>query len=287
MSRRFATLPLHLLLLSLTLPVAAEANTSTDAVDTRFTLIIGYPDKEAAGEDALVVPGAVIPITRGGAIHDFQDEAARSRALTEVGDRLASTFRLASYEVVYAIDRPVRAGILENLPGPAKDSNVSVQAKLLGSSTDAASYEVGFFERSAEVTSNRLIITRGQRAVVGGLNGDEAPYYFLVVEPVDQPERYRTVGEGMVRPKVIHKTYPGLTEEAKAAGIEGIVIVRAYIDQTGVVTGVDVLKGMPYGLTEAARSAVLNWTFEPATLDGQPTAVHYHLTFNFRQPKED
>jgi hypothetical protein len=45
---------------------------------------------------------------------------------------------------------------------------------------------------------------------------------------------------------------------------------------------VEVIKGLPLGLTETAIESLLQWTFEPATLDGKPVAVYYNLTFNFR-----
>ena len=36
------------------------------------------------------------------------------------------------------------------------------------------------------------------------------------------------------------------------------------------------------GLAEAAVSAVQQWKFKPATLNGKPVAVYYNLTVNFQ-----
>jgi len=40
---------------------------------------------------------------------------------------------------------------------------------------------------------------------------------------------------------------------------------------------VDVLKGLPLGLSETTAQTVKRWKFEPATLHGEPVVVFYHL----------
>ena len=59
------------------------------------------------------------------------------------------------------------------------------------------------------------------------------------------------------------------------------VILQAIIDTDGAVTGIQVLKSLPFGMTESAVAAVGQWRFEPATLNGRPVAVFYNLTINF------
>ena len=75
---------------------------------------------------------------------------------------------------------------------------------------------------------------------------------------------------------------PQYTEMARRARIQGIVIVQAIIDERGSVRVVDVLKGLPMGLTESAVAAIEKWKFQPATRDGKPVAVYYNLTSNFQ-----
>jgi TonB family protein len=74
---------------------------------------------------------------------------------------------------------------------------------------------------------------------------------------------------------------PVYAEEARKKLITGVVIVEAVIDQQGCVTNAHVLKGLPAGLDRAAVRAVMNWVFEPATLEGSPVRVYYTLTVNF------
>ena len=139
----------------------------------------------------------------------------------------------------------------------------------------------------------------GERAIVSTTNGPEAPFLFLVVE-IERVSRddVRRRGlqyagrqdlmtvEGEVKaPRAIRKQPPKYTEAARQERIQGLVILRLVIDETGKVTDIEVLKGLPYGLTETAIAAVERWEFEPATHQGEPVSVLYNITINFRLEK--
>ena len=83
-------------------------------------------------------------------------------------------------------------------------------------------------------------------------------------------------------PKKVHAPAPRYTQDARESRVQGVVIVQAIIDREGLVEDVKVLKGLPLGLDKAAVDAIRQWQFEPATLDGNPVAVYYNLTVNFR-----
>ncbi len=59
------------------------------------------------------------------------------------------------------------------------------------------------------------------------------------------------------------------------------MILQAIIDAMGNVADVQVLKGLPLGLTESAIETVKEWQYKPATLDGKPVAVYLNLLINF------
>ncbi|MCY3934174.1 MAG: energy transducer TonB [Acidobacteria bacterium] len=85
------------------------------------------------------------------------------------------------------------------------------------------------------------------------------------------------------RPVRTYTVEPAYTNNARKARIEGKVTLRLTIDEQGEVReDVEVLKGLEMGLTEAAVVALKQWRFEPALLDGQPVAVHWTMTVNFR-----
>ncbi len=48
------------------------------------------------------------------------------------------------------------------------------------------------------------------------------------------------------------------------------------------MTGVQVMKPLPFGLDDAAVQAVRQWCFTPATLQGRPVPVYFRLTVHFR-----
>ena len=50
----------------------------------------------------------------------------------------------------------------------------------------------------------------------------------------------------------------------------------------GTIDNVEIIRDLPDGLGEAARRAVQQWRFRPATLGGEPIDVYYTVTVNFR-----
>ena len=88
--------------------------------------------------------------------------------------------------------------------------------------------------------------------------------------------------EGDVKPpQKLDAPTPRYTEEARKARVQGVVILQAVIDALGNVADLKVVKGLPEGLDQSALTAVKDWKFRPATLDGQPVPVYYNLTIAF------
>lgn len=109
--------------------------------------------------------------------------------------------------------------------------------------------------------------------------GPAVPVAVPAPEPVnDAPIQ---VGGAVLKPEVIVRTEPRYTELGRKARVEGVVILRAVIDERGYVTDVRILRGQPMGLDQAAVDAVRTWRFKPATLHGQPVKVYFNLTVNF------
>lgn len=103
------------------------------------------------------------------------------------------------------------------------------------------------------------------------------------VQPMEPPpgDPLEVTGE-VVAPVKVEAPLPRYTEAARRVRLEGTVILEAVIDEEGRVTGVEVLQGMPLGLTAAAEAAARRWRFEPATLHGRPVPVYWRLTVAFR-----
>ncbi|HHZ80698.1 MAG TPA: energy transducer TonB [Candidatus Marinimicrobia bacterium] len=74
--------------------------------------------------------------------------------------------------------------------------------------------------------------------------------------------------------------YPEIAQEA---GIEGTVVIQAFVDKKGKVTDTVVLKGIPNtGLDEAAMTAIAKTRFKPAKQRDRPVGVWISIPVNFR-----
>ncbi len=73
--------------------------------------------------------------------------------------------------------------------------------------------------------------------------------------------------------------YPAI---AKQAGIQGKVFVLAYINETGGVDDVKVLKGIGGGCDEAAIEGIKKTKFTPGKSKGQNVKVKLSLSIKFK-----
>ncbi|SHK86797.1 M56 family metallopeptidase [Rhodothermus profundi] len=76
-------------------------------------------------------------------------------------------------------------------------------------------------------------------------------------------------------------------EEAKAAGVEGRVIIRFVVDEQGNVANPKVLKGVGAGLDEEALRCVRQLKFTPGRQQGRPVPVRMTLPVVFRLDDAD
>ena len=81
--------------------------------------------------------------------------------------------------------------------------------------------------------------------------------------------------------KQVQPVYPSL---ARAARVEGTVLLVAIIDTQGRITGLRVLSGHPL-LISAAINAVQQWRYRPYILNGNPVEVETQVTVNFTLQK--
>jgi TonB family protein len=76
------------------------------------------------------------------------------------------------------------------------------------------------------------------------------------------------------------------TDEARNAGLEGLVILSFVVDERGHVRDIKVLQGLGGGLTEAAKRAVQDCAFSPGERDGKPVPTRvpsYKVRFSLRE----
>lgn len=91
------------------------------------------------------------------------------------------------------------------------------------------------------------------------------------------------IGGAISRPQIIPgtKVEPRYTELARQAHLQGVVVLRAVIDERGNVIDIELRKRLRFGLDEEAVKAVSQWKFTPALLNGRPVKVFFDLTVVF------
>jgi protein TonB len=66
-------------------------------------------------------------------------------------------------------------------------------------------------------------------------------------------------------------------------GTKGDVILDIVIDTTGKIADIKITSGLGHGIDENVIATVQQWTFRPATKDGQPVASEQELHFHYEK----
>ena len=103
---------------------------------------------------------------------------------------------------------------------------------------------------------------------------DDGPRFKFI--PYDEPPE-PIGGFAAIQRNVI---YPEIAQEA---GIEGTVVVQAFVNKSGIVTECIVLKGVPNtGLDEAAIAAIKKTKFRPAKQRDRAVGVYISIPVIFK-----
>ncbi len=84
--------------------------------------------------------------------------------------------------------------------------------------------------------------------------------------------------------RVEHKTLPVYPDEAMSKGIQGDVIFKIDVDETGAISSSNAVAGDPL-LIAAAKEALRTFRFHPYLVDGTPVKVQSQLGFHFATEK--
>jgi TonB family protein len=94
-----------------------------------------------------------------------------------------------------------------------------------------------------------------------------------------RPLRVR-VSQGVTQGMVISKVAPSYPPDARAARIQGSVVMAVVIGKDGNVQQVSLVSGHPM-LAPAAIDSVKQWKYRPYILNGTPVGVETQITVNF------
>ena len=94
-------------------------------------------------------------------------------------------------------------------------------------------------------------------------------------------------GTGLVedfdhKPRIVHRVKVEYPEDARKKRIIGHVLLRFRLDETGLLSQLEVSRAVPPGVFEqAALEAVKQWRFAPALKNGRPVACRVELPIPF------
>lgn len=97
-----------------------------------------------------------------------------------------------------------------------------------------------------------------------------------------QSQRIYKIGEGVTAPTVASKAEPKYTKEARAAKIEGKVVLKMIIKSNGRADQIHVAQSLDQGLDANAVKAIQKWHFNPGKKDGKPVSVAATIEVNFK-----
>ena len=89
-----------------------------------------------------------------------------------------------------------------------------------------------------------------------------------------------TISKGVAEGMAISRPSPPYPAIARAAGVQGTVILQATISKAGTIEGLRVVEG-PLMLRQAALDAVKQWRYRPYLLNGDPVEVETTINVNF------
>jgi TonB family protein len=107
----------------------------------------------------------------------------------------------------------------------------------------------------------------------------EVPSTASSSEPQDPSGPVR-VSSGVMAGAIISQPPPTYPDIAKAAHVQGVVVLHAIISKDGTVEKLTVVSGPPM-LVQNAVDAVQKWTYHPYMINGQPVEVETTINVNY------
>jgi TonB family protein len=105
--------------------------------------------------------------------------------------------------------------------------------------------------------------------------------YRPIAAPQPESAKPMRVSAGVMAGQVLSRVNPIYPPDAKAAHLEGAVVLHAVISKTGEVRDLYVVSG-PDELQASALDAIGQWIYKPYLLNGQPTEVETTITVNYK-----
>jgi protein TonB len=115
--------------------------------------------------------------------------------------------------------------------------------------------------------------------VIGGIVSSTSALSSVPKFVPQAPQRVR-ISQGVTKGLLIHREEPPYPPLAKAARVQGEVVLTAVIDVNGQIQNLQLVSGHPM-LVPGTIAAVRRWRYKPYLLNGQPVEVETTITVIF------
>jgi periplasmic protein TonB len=115
--------------------------------------------------------------------------------------------------------------------------------------------------------------------VIGGIISSTSNLSAVPKLVLATPQRIR-ISQGVTKGLLIHRVEPTYPPLAKAARVQGEVVLTAIISTAGQIENLQLISGHPMLVPEAI-AAVKQWRYKPYLLNGQPVEVETTITVIF------
>lgn len=146
--------------------------------------------------------------------------------------------------------------------------------------------QLSFDVRYADLTvSYRLTLSEDSLKGDASVPGQVSKVTLTRARSTNPKNAFQDGARSMTSPPIlIHKVDAEYTKEARAARLQGTVLLQVMIDTTGTIVAdrIQVLHSLGLGLDEKAIEAVKQFKWKPALKDGLPAAVFASVEVNFK-----
>ena len=87
----------------------------------------------------------------------------------------------------------------------------------------------------------------------------------------------------VIPPRVISRIDPVMPEDVQR---RGVVVLAGVVNKSGQVETLTVQRAFTPAFDKACLDAVRQWRYEPATQNGRPVAIDYHVTCTFSPQRQ-
>jgi TonB family protein len=103
----------------------------------------------------------------------------------------------------------------------------------------------------------------------------------LIRQTMEKLAAEQAASQGDRKPRLLSHTEPRYTDDARAKGIEGKVVLGFTVDHDGIPQSIQVKRSLYPSLDQAAIEAVRDWRFTPAMKNGQPVSMWMEAEMEF------